>query len=135
MTTPEEATRNDDPWPERRHLPPATDKRGGYPGSGHGPTMPPPPPDPSGSPPPRDVSDAFTWSEPIHGDLNPTYSGTLGRVLDPVRAYALAQAVGLVKDASSYVSDPEALAEAASSALAIAKEFELYLVGEETEAP
>jgi len=77
------------------------------------------------------VGDAFTW-EPIRGDLNATFTG---RFLDPVRAHALAQAVELVKDASSYVSDPEALAEAASSALAIAKEFEAYLVGKETEAP
>jgi len=116
------------------HLPPATDKRGGWSGSGDGPTMPLPPPDPSGSPPPRVVGDAFNW-EPLRGDLNPTYTSTPARFLDPVRAHALAQAVELVKDASSYVSDPEALAEAASSALAIAKEFELYLVGEETEAP
>ena len=43
MTTPEEATRNDDPWP----------KREGHPGSGDGATMPPPPSTPSGSPPPR----------------------------------------------------------------------------------
>jgi hypothetical protein len=130
-----------------RRYPPATDKRDGYPGSDDGPTMPAPPPDPSGSPPPydpvKDILNATAAKGPLtggviwppgtlppaqHGDLNATSTSQLGRVLDPVRAYALAKAVELVKDASTYVSASEALAETAGSTLAIAKEFENYLV-------
>jgi hypothetical protein len=101
-------------------------KRGGYPGSGDGPTMPPPPPNPSGSPPAGDVSDAFTWSDPTHGDLNVTYTG---RILDPVRAHALAQAVNHV-GVNGVEGD-----DVPGEVLAVAERFAEWLVGPESEAP
>jgi hypothetical protein len=87
------------PATENQGLLPASDKRGGYPGSGHGPTMPPPPPDPSGSPPSGDVSDAFTWPPAERYPATEWFKAQLreaqaqGRQLDPVRAHALHEAV------------------------------------------
>ena len=110
-----------------RRLPPATDKRGGYPGSGDGPTMPPPPPNPSGSPPPRHDAEPVhpVWGYgPAHGDLNVTYTG---RFLDPVRAAALHEAV----QHEAHRMRPPPDDEAIGRVIAAAKMFEAWLEGPE----
>jgi hypothetical protein len=63
--------------------------------------------------------------EPIHGDLNATYTSTLGRFLDPVRAHALAQAVNHV-GVNGVEGD-----DVPGEVLAIASRFEAWLVGEQ----
>jgi hypothetical protein len=61
------------------------------------------------------------------------------RTLDPIRGAALAAAVDLVKELHPMILTPETthgdLAQAAGISVAIAKEFEAYLTGEEANDP
>jgi len=101
------------------HLPSATGKRGGYPGSGDGPSMPPPPPDPSGSPP----AERYPATEWLKAALRE------GHPLNPVRAHALTQAVEHV--GVNGTESPDVPGEV----LAIAERFEAWLTRDEAERP
>jgi hypothetical protein len=64
-------------------------------------------------------------SDPIRGDLNATYTGTLGRFLDPVRACALSEAITFVN--YNGTEDPDVPGEV----LVIAERFESWLARDE----
>jgi hypothetical protein len=78
---------------------------------------------------------SYSGSPTDLGSQGITTTFTTHRTLDPVRGAALAAAVELARELRPIIGSGDdqygQLAQAAGSALAIAKEFEAYLTGEE----